>query len=224
MSVISNLFGGHAPLKKLQEHMGVVREAAQQLPALFEALHKEDDEGVHAAAKIIFEKESEADAIKHDLRNHLPRSLFMPISRRDLLPVLHNQDSIADKAEDVAGMILQRTWTVPKEMQKDLLSFVREVVGVVDLAHEIIGLLDELLAVGFKGELARNVEQLVTRLNQAESQTDRQERALMKILFTLEDQMSPVSVMLWYHALEWLGDVADHAETAANGIRLVIAK
>ena len=35
--------------------------------------------------------------------------------------------------------------------------------------------------------------------------------------------MSPVSVMLWYRLIEWIGDLADHAEKVGNRLRLLIA-
>ena len=36
--------------------------------------------------------ESEADEIKNDIRGHLPKSIFMPVDRRDLLEILILQD------------------------------------------------------------------------------------------------------------------------------------
>ena len=224
MSVISNLFGGHAPFKQLQSHMAVARETAHQLAPLFDHLVDGDQKAVKEVAKTIFTLEREADEIKHKLRGSLPRSLFMPVDRRDLLQVLHNQDSIADCAEDIAGLFLQREMVVPLEMVDDLKALVADVIGVVDLAHQVIGLMDELVAVGFTGQVAVRVEKLVTALNDAESRTDQGERALMRVLFSLEDELTPISVVFWYRTLEWLGDVADHAETCANTVRLIIAR
>ncbi len=224
MSVISNLFGGHAPFKQLQSHMDVARKAAHQLEPLIDHLIVGDQAAVKEVAKTIFVLEHEADEIKHKLRGSLPRSLFMPVDRRDLLQVLHNQDSIADCAEDIAGLFLQRDMVVPEPMAADLKALVVDIMHVVDLAHEVIGLMDELVAVGFTGQIAERVEKLVSELNAAESRTDKAERALMRVLFSLEDELVPISVVFWYRTLEWLGDVADHAETCANTVRLIIAR
>jgi len=61
----------------------------------------------------IFEREAEADRIKNELRLHLPKSLFMPVDRRDLLEVLHLQDTIANTAQDIAGLLVERQMSIP---------------------------------------------------------------------------------------------------------------
>jgi predicted phosphate transport protein (TIGR00153 family) len=83
----ANLFG-KSPFKALQVHMRIVLECAREIPPLFDALAAGDQEGVVAAKDRIFEKEAEADRIKNDMRGALPKSLFMPVDRRDLLEVL----------------------------------------------------------------------------------------------------------------------------------------
>ena len=36
--------------------------------------------------------------------------------------------------------------------------------------------------------------------------------------------MKPVSVMMWYRLIEWIGDLADYAEKVGDRLRLLIAK
>ena len=82
-----------SPFKALQEHMGVVLKAVRPVPELFEALERGDQEGMTAAKELIFKWEDEADRVKNDLRAHLPKSLFIPVDRRDILAVLQMQVS-----------------------------------------------------------------------------------------------------------------------------------
>jgi len=224
MATIGSLFGGHAPFKQMQDHMRVVRECAQAVNPLVMALVASDEDTLRAHAKQIFELESRADALKNEMRLNLPRSLFLPVDRRDLLDVLHTQDSIADTAEDIAGMFLARDMTVPDEMQETLVQLTARCVHVVDLAAQIIEHLDELLEVGFRGRTADTVEILAEELNTAEDETDKLERLLSRQLFELESQLNPVTVMFWYQVIEWIGDLADHAEKVGNNIRLIIAR
>jgi predicted phosphate transport protein (TIGR00153 family) len=116
----ANLFG-KSPFKALQDHMRVVLECAREIPPLFESLAA-GDQGVVAAKERIFEKEAEADRIKNDLRGALPKSLFMPVDRRDLLEVLQMQDSIADTAQDIAGLLIERRMEIPDFMQQPMLA------------------------------------------------------------------------------------------------------
>ena len=40
----------------------------------------------------------------------------MPVDRRDLLEILELQDTVANTAQDIAGLLMERDMTVPKEM------------------------------------------------------------------------------------------------------------
>jgi len=224
MPTITSLFGGHTPFKHLQAHMRVVHKCAQEVVPLAKAVLAEDKETTSSHAKAIFRLESEADQLKHELRINLPRSLFLPVDRRDLLEVLHTQDSIADTAEDIAETLTNRDMTVPDTMKDTFLALVIRCVEVVGLANEIIEEMDELLEVGFRGRVAERVESLATALNEAENETDKLERELSRQLFDLEDTLSPITVIFWYRLIEWIGDLADYAEKVGNNIRLIIAR
>jgi hypothetical protein len=204
--------------------MRVVRECAQACNPLVEALVADDRETLKEVAKRIFDLESQADALKNEMRLNLPRSLFLPVDRRDLLDVLHTQDSIADTAEDIAGLFIARDMVVPDSMKDTLVRMTDRCVAVVDLAAQIIEHLDELLEVGFRGRTAEKVEALAEALNTAEDETDDLERLLSRQLFEIESELDPVTVMFWYRIIEWVGDLADHAEKVGNNIRLIIAR
>ncbi|MGB5734049.1 MAG: TIGR00153 family protein [Thiohalocapsa sp.] len=208
----------------MQKHMTVVNDCVGTVPALFEALIAGDQAALKTAADGIFAKESEADGIKNDVRLHLPKSLFMPVDRRDLLEVLEVQDSIADTAQDIAGLLLQREMTVPDDMQADLRTLVARCVDACTQSNAIIAELDELVETGFRGPEAARVEAMVHELNKIESETDDLGMALAKALFQHEDSMSPVSVMFWYRLIHWIGNLADYSEKVGDRLLLLIAR
>jgi predicted phosphate transport protein (TIGR00153 family) len=220
---IASLFA-RSPFKPMQEHMTVVTACVGQVPALFDALIAGDEAKLEQIAKDIFAKESEADSIKNQVRLHLPKSLFMPVDRRDLLEVLDVQDAIADTAQDIAGLLLQRSMEVPDDMQADLRTLVSRCVEACSQSHAIIGELDELLETGFRGPEATRVEEMVAKLNDIESETDDLGMALARALFQHEDTMSPVSVMFWYRLIHWIGNLADYAEKVGDRLLLLIAR
>jgi len=224
MSTITSLLGGHAPFGELQAHMRVVNECASHTPALMRALVDGNKETLKEKAKLIFELEEQADTLKHSCRLHLPRRLFMPVDRRDLLDVLQFQDIIADRAEDIAGIFLQREMPTPEPMKERLVELTEKCVEVVGMTTQVIELFDELLEVGFRGKVVDQVEALVTEINTAEGEADRLERELSRILFSLEGELDLMSVVLWYRILEWIGDLADYAEKVGNSFRLIIAR
>lgn len=224
MSTITSLFGGHAPFGELQNHMRVVNECASHTPALMQALVDGDKDTLKEKACLIFELEERADTLKHACRLHLPRRLFMPVDRRDLLDVLAFQDIIADRAEDIAGIFLQREMPTPEPMKEPLVALTKKCVEVVAMTTEVIELFDELLEVGFRGRVVDQVEALVTQINTAEGEADKMERELSRVLFSLEGELDLMSVVLWYRILEWIGDLADYAEKVGNSFRLIIAR
>ncbi len=224
MPTITSLFGEHAPFGELQAHMRVVNECASHTPALMRALVDGDDATLKEKAKLIFDLEEQADSLKHSCRLHLPRRLFMPVDRRDLLDVLQFQDIIADRAEDIAGIFLQRKMPTPEPMREPLVALTQKCVEVVGMTTQVIELFDELLEVGFRGKVVDQVEGLVTEINTAEGEADRLERELSRILFSLEGELDLMSVVLWYRILEWIGDLADYAEKVGNSFRLIIAR
>ncbi|MBT8116768.1 MAG: TIGR00153 family protein [Gammaproteobacteria bacterium] len=219
----ANLFG-KSPFSALQGHMRVVLECVHQVPVLFEALAKGDDQGVVAVKDIIFEKEAEADSIKNELRNRLPKSLLMPVDRRDLLEVLQMQDSIADTAQDIAGLLVERPMELPEFMQEPMHQLTHRCVDVCEMSAKIIEELDELLAMGFRGREANKVEEMVSELNKLEDETDELGIELTRRLFEHEDEIKPVSVMMWYQLIQWVGDLADYAEKTGDRLRLLIAR
>ena len=218
----ASLFG-RSPFKAMQEHMRVVKKCAGQTTKLFEALGEGDQAKVEEVKDRIFELEHEADMIKNELREHLPKSLFMPVDRRDLLEVLDMQDSIADTAQDIAGLLVERPMELVEPMHAPLRELVTRCVAACHQSHKVIEELDELLELGFGGKERSDVLGMIAELGRIEDETDQLGIELTRLLFRNEDTLKPVTVMFWYQLIEWIGDLADYAEKVGNRLRLVLA-
>lgn len=215
---------GRSPFKPMQAHMRIVSECIAHVPALFEALIAGDQAEVVKVKDLIFAKEQEADDLEHELRASLPKSLFLPVDRRDLLDLLNMQDCMANTAQDIAGLMIERDMTVPEGMAEPLRELVQRCVDACDLATKIIEEMDELIEAGFGGREAASVLDMVEQLSAIEDETDEMGVKLTQILFAKEDEMKPVSVMFWYQMIQWIGDMADYAEKAGDRMRLLIAR
>jgi len=222
-SPLGSLFG-QSPFRPLQAHMRKSVECASLVPSLFEALIAADWDAVETVKNDIFAREAEADEIKNELRLHLPKSLFMPVDRRDLLEVLQVQDSIADTAQDIAGLLIERRMEVPEVMAEPLMALTRRCIDVCEGAGKIIEEIDELLEIGFRGREASRVQSMVDDVNRIEDETDDLGIELTRTLFRIENEMSPVSVMFWYQLIQWVGDLADYSEKVGDRLRLMIAR
>jgi hypothetical protein len=121
-------------------------------------------------------------------------------------------------------MLVERRMEVPDFMQEPMKALVMRCVDACEQSAKIIEELDELLATGFRGREATLVEEMVEALNLVEDDTDELGIALTRLLFEHEDEMKPVSVMMWYQLIEWIGDLADYAEKVGDRLRLLIAR
>ena len=215
---------GQPPFKPLQKHMRVVVRCANEVPELFEVACAGESEKIEVVRQRIFALENEADSIKNELRAHLPKSLFMPVDRRDLLEILDLQDSIADTAQDIAGMLVARKMDLPPAMHDPLLGLTRRCVDACQQMAQIMEQLDELVETGFRGRESDKVVAMIDQLNQIETDTDTKALELLKQLFKHEDEMGPVSVILWLRLIRWIGDLANYAEKVGNRLRLLLAR
>ena len=222
-SPLGNLFG-RSPIRPIQEHMQAANAAAQQLPALFAAAAMDDWEQAKLVHKEITRAEKAADKLKRSVRRHLPKSLFLPVPRSDLLELVSIQDSVANTAKDVAGLVIGRSMRFPESLHDSLEEFVAACSATSQQALTAIQELDELLEVGFSGREVTRVEGMLKDLDKLERSTDKMATALRAKLFKIEQDLPPVDVMFYYRVLSLLGTVADDAETVGDRLQILMAK
>lgn len=215
---------GNSPIRPLQRHMAEVQSCVVELVPFFSAVLKGDWEKASEVQKRISKLEGEADDMKRELRLKMPSGLLMAMDRRDLLEVLATQDKIANKAKDIAGLILGRKMVFPESMHSTLLDFVKRCVDASDQAQFAINELDELLESGFRGREIELVEKMIGKLDKIEGDTDKMQVAIRAQLFAVEAELPPVEVMFLYRIIEWIGDVADHAQRVGSRLELMLAR
>ncbi len=220
---LGNLFG-RSPIGPIQEHMKIAQEAAQLLPGLMAASAEEDWELAQAIHEQIVEAERDADKLKRSVRRHLPKSLFLPVPRSDLLELVSVQDVLANTAKDVSVIVLGRRMQFPAKLQKYLAEFTDACVATGDQALVAIQELDELLEVGFTGREVKRVESMLKELDKLEGRTDKLAERLRYRLFKLEAELPPVDVMFYYRVMALLGGIADAAEKVGDRLQIILAK
>lgn len=219
---LSNLFG-RSPIKPMQEHMALAVKAATELTGFFEAVTSDNWPLASEIQQRVVKFEHEADEIKKQLRLHLPKSLFLPVPRTDLLELLTMQDRIPNRAKDIAGIIMGRRMVIPSSMKDQMNEFVRASVAAAEQALTAINELDELLETGFSGRELTVVENMIKELDELENKTDHLEIGVRTSLFALEAQLPPVDVMFLYNIIDWVGDIANRAHDVGGRLQLLLA-
>ena len=194
---ISALFG-RSPIRPIQQHMAKAQSCITLLGDFLEASYNNDWLKAEEIQLAIHNTENEADALKREIRTHLPRSLWLPVARNDLLEMLQIQDRLANQARDIAGIMLGRKIEIPEELIECVRDYYQKNLNTSMQALKAINELDELLETGFRGSEATLVEGLVVELDELEHQSDVSQVKLRGMLFQIEDSLPPVDDMFLY--------------------------
>jgi len=222
-TTISSMFGT-SPIRPLQKHMESVQACISQLTPFFDAVLAGDWDEARKQQAEVSRLENAADDLKRELRLNMPRSLFMAMSRRDLLEVLTMQDKIANKAKDIAGLITGREMGFPTDFGPLLKDFIARSIDASAQAQKAINELDELVETGFRGNEVQLVEAMIHKLDEIESDTDTIQVKIRSSLFAIENELNPVDVMFLYRIIDWIGDLGDLAQRVGSRLELMLAR
>ena len=215
---------GPSPIRPIEQHMHKTYHCAKQLYPLFEAALQEDWVTAKTIKDKIIALEKEADGIKRNLRLHLPTGLFLPVARTDLLELLSAQDRIANKAEDIASLIVSRKMIIPKSLSSVFMPFLSRSLDAAKQACRAINELDDLLESGFRGSEVNLVEDMIVTLDEIEHDSDDKLADIRRRIFELEKDMPAIEVIFLYKLVQWIGDLADHAQTVGGRLQILISR
>ncbi len=221
-NVLANIFG-KSPVIPLEKHVNISYRCTRELNPFFAAVVKEDWDKASKSRDKIVQLEHEADDLKKKIRLHLPKSLFMPVPRQDLLELLLVQDKMANRTKDVSGVALGRKMKIPAAIADDFLEFVSRNVDAAKQARKSVRELDELFTSGFRGAEVSLVASLIEELDQIETDTDDREADLRSALFEIESELAPVDVIFLYRVIELTGEIADMAERVGRRLELLLS-
>lgn len=223
MRSIFGLFG-KSPFGPLAQHTERVHDTVLLIRPLFEAFLEGDWEGTEKVYDQISKLEHKADLIKNDIRDHLPKSLFMPVDRGDILLFLREQDKIADSAEDLGVLLTMRRTPTPEGMKAGVLDLVDSVIATSEAWFKAARELPLLQEASFTGPEVEKIMGLINEVSDLEWEADKKQATSSKDLFEHEAEMGPIAVTLWMSIFRVLGEVANHAENTADILRLMLAK
>ena len=221
-NMLANIFGA-SPVQPLEQHIDIAYRCAKLLRKFFAAAVSGDWDEATAVREKIAKLEHAADDLKKEIRLHLPKSLFMPVPREDLLGLLHVQDKIANRTKDISGIVLGRRMQIPSPIAEQFLDFVDRNVDAAKQARKSVRELDELFTAGFRGAEVDLVEELLEELDRIETDTDDKQAALRWALYAIEDTLNPIDAVFLYQVIELTGEIADMAERVGRHLELLLS-
>lgn len=220
---IFNMFA-KSPIRPLQLHMAKADQCAQALVPFFTAVIAKNWDEAAQHLNTINTLEHEADEMKSNLRLQLPRGLFLPLPRADLLELLHLQDEIANRAKDIAGLVFGRRMQFPIGLAERLPDFLHRCLTASAQALTTIEEIHGLVMTGFSGAEVKILEEMIQTLNRIEHETDEEQMQLRQRLFDAESQLPAVDTVFFYKLIDWIGAIADDAQEVGGRVQLFLAR
>jgi len=201
--------------------MDKVASCVSELPSLFQALVSQDLQAIQKISARISELEHEADITKNDIRNHLPKGLFLQVDRGSLLDIISLQDAIADQTEEIALHAGMRPLPFAK-MKDDFLALCNKNIEAFWLGRKVIQELEELLCSSFGGIEAQKVKGMVEQIAFCEYEMVLIRNQLIQRLYTECDELPYPAFHLSLTLIEEIGTIACLSEKLGNRVRMLL--
>ena len=218
-TTIAKLFG-KSPFSPLQSHMKKVSLCIKKLTQVFEVLQDGNEKEVDLLVKELSKLEHEADLTKNDIRNHLPKSLFLPIDRSQFLEILSMQDAISDQAEDIGNLLILHP--LDPSLYKMLFNLYKKNITAFWDTRGIIKELNELVEASFGGIEAEKIKVSVEKTSYVEYEADKMKHRLMKEFFSLSSPPSTPVFYLYIRLIEEVNQISHISEKLANRIQMIL--
>ena len=221
MLTIAKLFG-KSPFSPLQNHMKKVGSCIKKLSEIFELVEKKKFDTLENLVAQLSKLEHEADQTKNDIRNHLPKSIFLPIDRSQLLEILSIQDCIADKAEEIGNLLILCPNESFSSFTKTFEEFFKKNLDAFWTARQIVKEFDELLESSFGGIEAQKVKEMADQTSYKEHEADVLKTRVRKEFFSQADSLSASAFYIWTKLIDEVGSISHISERLANRIRMIL--
>ena len=212
-----------SPFAGLQEHFKYVRSGIIVMEKTVNYYLNEDYTNFKKSAEKVYKYEQQADAMKGNIRNHLPKFIFIPIDKGDFLNLLKESDGILDTAQDVVVLMDMRKTKIPEDIKTGFRQIMKKNLETVNTLSKAMDMLKIMLETSFGGKTREDIKKVIHKVHKLEHESDVIEKRISKHLFNLKE-LEPLSVIHLLKITDRIGCIADHAENAGDRIRAMIAK
>ena len=160
--------------------------------------------------------ESEADLIRHEIRDKLYLGAYLPLLREDVYKLVESIDKVGNAAEACADFFLNQRPLIPEEMKSPFLAISTESLGIA-------GSLKLAVMCYLKGDCKiETVRDHTREIGLQESRVDKFEWDLTKEIFNCQlDFAHQLHLKL---CLDSIVEVSDRAEDAGDQLELATLK
>ncbi|HPR96002.1 MAG TPA: DUF47 family protein [Thermotogota bacterium] len=221
MNFIGKMFPKDSPMKLMKDHAELAKKAVDFLPEVFGKYFYEQD--ISSIAREVDQIEHDADQIKVEIRKSYEDLKYSFFNKMDILFVLHKQDAIIDKADDVIKLLMMnQVKDLDHLIIKDIVALTHTVVESVELMTDSISNLTLVAESSFaKKEIDREREG-IDKVERKESVTDDESILIGKKLYMMKEEMNAVDILFLGKVVRNLSKISDRAESVAERVRMLI--
>lgn len=222
-NALGRLFG-QSPIAPMQHHMGLAEESVQLLCQLLDACIDEKRDRVDTIYQQLKENAAEVREQRRGIRQHMPRGLFLAMSRSDLLALLELQDRLAQTAQDAARPLALRDMQIPVYLHKPLHKFSSLIASCAAEGLRAVRELDELISDGFGDSERRVVEKILSKLDAQHQRADAQYERVFALLCRHENKLHTLDAVFFHRMADGLNTLTDICGDVGEQLRLLMAK
>jgi predicted phosphate transport protein (TIGR00153 family) len=160
--------------------------------------------------------ETEADLIRHRIRDKLYSGAYLPMLREDIYKLVESLDKVANAGEACCDFFLGQRPMFPEELKVPFLAAVEESLSIITpLKKAVLCFLDDACS-------SEDVRENAKTVGVIESNVDKIEWDLTRAIFTSSLECArKIHLKL---CLNSIADISDEAESAADQLELVNLK
>ncbi len=213
-----------SPFGPIQVHMEKTKQCAEELLIYIDAASSNDWDKATISRQKIIQLEKDADGLKAETRDLLPKGLFLFVPRGDLLDLIGLADEIPNTIKDISGLIYGRKMKIPSQISTSFKDFLSEAVSAVTTASAAIDQLTEVSRLAFGSKASTELDKIISGLDSQEREIDQLEVVVRQQLFDIEKNLPPVDVIFLYDVINKIGELADRAEQLGHRLTLIAVR
>ncbi len=203
-------------LELIEKHADKVEECMSTTLATLQAYLNGDIANAKKLARQVDNLESQADLIRHQVRDRLYMGAYMPLLREDVYKLVESLDMVANAAEKCCDAFLNQRPMIPDSLNKDFSTLITTSTSVIDpLKHALLCYLKGLCPMEVSRQHAKDVGLI-------ESKVDSLDWDLTKKIFSSD--LAHSHKLHLKICVEHIVDLPDKAEYAADYLELVALK
>ncbi len=164
--------------------------------------------------------EEHADTIKRYIRNHLPRSIFLPVDKHVFFSYTRIQDEILNQGQESLRWLAMRDMVIPEKFQRDLIFF----LGDVSKSIQMLGPALEMTLAWVTDESVErdDVKSHYRALRMHQKIVTSSKQEITSKLYCSSLDFKDIYQLI--HFVERLHDMSHNAEDCVDLLRVMIAK